>query len=185
MSTTHKTLLAKDGSIFTLSCFLSPAECEAFICAAEEHGFEAAPIGGGTLIAPEVRNNTRVMVDDPELSGQLWERLAPWIPARLFEFHALGLNERFRYYRYDPGEYFRWHGDGAFVRSRYERSLLTAMVYLNDCPEGGTTDFRIGCSVAPRRGAALLFEHQLVHQGAPVVRGLKYVLRTDVMYRWS
>jgi hypothetical protein len=29
----------------------------------------------------------------------------------------------------------------------------------------------------------LLFEHSLVHQGAPVLRGHKYVLRTDVMFR--
>jgi hypothetical protein len=30
---------------------------------------------------------------------------------------------------------------------------------------------------------ALVFEHPVRHQGAPVTAGRKYVLRTDVMYR--
>jgi hypothetical protein len=32
-------------------------------------------------------------------------------------------------------------------------------------------------------GKALFFEHDVRHQGAPVERGRRYVLRTDVMYR--
>jgi prolyl 4-hydroxylase len=29
---------------------------------------------------------------------------------------------------------------------------------------------------------ALLFDHYLLHAGAPLVAGVKYVLRSDVMY---
>jgi hypothetical protein len=29
---------------------------------------------------------------------------------------------------------------------------------------------------------ALIFEHQLLHEGAAVTQGRKYVLRSDVMY---
>jgi hypothetical protein len=68
------------------------------------------------------------------------------------------------------------------IRMRFA-SIRARGVYLNDDCEGGTTDFRDGVSVAPRRGTGLVFEHHLVHQGAPVARGRKYVLRTDVMYR--
>ena len=32
-------------------------------------------------------------------------------------------------------------------------------------------------------GMALVFEHYLRHQGAPVSEGSKYVLRSDVMFR--
>ena len=81
------------------------------------------------------------------------------------------------------GQYFKWHGDGPFIRSQEEPRLFTVMVYLNDGFEGGTTDFQFGPSIAPRRGMLLLFEHSLVHQGAPVLQGCKYVLRTDVMFR--
>ena len=37
-------------------------------------------------------------------------------------------------------------------------------------------------TVRPERGMALGFVHLQLHEGAPVVRGQKYVLRTDVMY---
>jgi prolyl 4-hydroxylase len=38
-------------------------------------------------------------------------------------------------------------------------------------------------SVEPRTGRALVFDHGIEHQGAPVVAGVKYVLRTDLMFR--
>ncbi len=56
------------------------------------------------------------------------------------------------------------------------------MVYLNDDFTGGSTDFGWE-SVVPRQGMALVFPHRLRHQGSAVVNGVKYVLRTDVMYR--
>ena len=36
--------------------------------------------------------------------------------------------------------------------------------------------------VAGKLGTALLFEHGLIHEGAEVTAGVKYVLRSDVMY---
>lgn len=42
---------------------------------------------------------------------------------------------------------------------------------------------RRGVEVAPTAGTALLFRHRVLHEGAPVAAGVKYVLRTDVMYR--
>ncbi len=41
-------------------------------------------------------------------------------------------------------------------------------------PQGDVT-------VVPRRGMALLFRHHLLHEGATVTSGRKYVLRSDVM----
>ncbi|WP_437563975.1 2OG-Fe(II) oxygenase [Sorangium sp. So ce542] len=189
MSTMHaerpaqRTTYTDDLRIFTVTDLLSPEECDGFIARAEAHGFEQAPIGGGSVINLEVRNNGRVMLDDPALAARLWERLAPWTPPTWGALRSVGLNERFRYYRYAEGEYFNWHGDGSFPRSEIERSLFTAMIYLNDDFEGGTTDFWGGQSIVPQRGMALVFEHRRLHRGAAVTRGRKYVLRTDVMYR--
>ena len=64
---------------------------------------------------------------------------------------------------------------------------MTFMVYLNDDFTGGETKFYLDTgaprlSVRPERGAALVFVHRQLHEGAPVVEGRKYVLRTDVMY---
>lgn len=175
------------GRVFLLSNVLSPEECDYFIRRTEGHGFEAAPVttGRGFAMIPEVRNNGRVMIDEPVRAAWLWGRVWRYLDEHYGSFRAVGLNERFRYYRYTPGEYFRWHGDGAYVRSESERSLYTFLIYLNDDCTGGTTDFRGGLRVAPARGAALVFEHGLIHQGAEVIAGKKYVMRTDIMYRYA
>lgn len=172
-------------SLFSIPSFMSQDECAAQIAETEQRGFGPAPIttGLGFVMMPEVRNNTRVMVDDPVLAERLWLRLRErtelensggWQP--------IGLNERFRYYRYDVGQAFRWHHDGAFIRNASEQSLLTFMVYLNESFSGGATEFE-QTQVVPRVGDALIFRHGLRHQGAEVTRGTKYVLRSDVMFR--
>ncbi|MGK0390517.1 MAG: prolyl 4-hydroxylase [Maribacter sp.] len=56
------------------------------------------------------------------------------------------------------------------------------MVYLNKNMKGGETRF-IESTIQPKIGKALIFRHGLVHEGCPVLEGVKYVLRTDIMYR--
>jgi hypothetical protein len=68
------------------------------------------------------------------------------------------------------------------VRNATEASYFTFMMYLNDNFAGGETTFR-NLSIKPERGMALIFLHALYHAGGEVTRGVKYVLRTDVMYR--
>ena len=55
------------------------------------------------------------------------------------------------------------------------------MIYLNHAYEGAATRFE-SLAVEGRRGMALVFEHGLIHEGGEVSKGLKYVLRSDVMY---
>lgn len=50
---------------------------------------------------------------------------------------AVGLNERFRFYRYDVGQKFAPHTDGAYHSPTGARSLLTLLLYLNDDYTGG------------------------------------------------
>jgi len=38
-------------------------------------------------------------------------------------------------------------------------------------------------TIEPRAGMALLFQHRLLHEGSEVTDGVKYVVRSDVMYR--
>jgi hypothetical protein len=214
----RKETLLDGDMIFVLHDFLSPQECEHFIALSEGTGYEGAPIttGTGFVVRKDIRNNDRVMVDDPALSGELWERVRQFMPASWFGWEPVGLNERFRYYRYDPGQRFAPHTDGYFERDNGERSQFTFMVYLNEGFEGGETSFHLPrpsrraavadrgkrylskkpegetaavaatgglLHVQPERGKALVFAHRQLHEGAPVVRGRKYVLRSDVMYR--
>lgn len=190
MNTITKQLLSNDKELFTLAHALSPTECARMIAWAESHGFHEAPVTVGVnrfMMIPDLRNNTRVMIDDPDLAEALWPRIEPFVPARMGAYSPVGLNERFRYYRYEPGQQFDWHRDGAFVRSDDEQSFLTLLFYLNDDCEGGTTDFMFVADdeihVVPQMGMGLVFSHPFYHRGAPVRAGKKYVLRTDVMYR--
>ncbi len=175
-----------DTTRFTVADFLDPVLCRGLIAETESLGYTDAPITTpwGFERIPEVRNNTRVMLDDPARAAALWDKLSPLVndPATFGGWRPLGLNERLRFYRYTPGQHFRWHLDGAFMRSPRERSRWTFMVYLNDDFEGGGTDFEDGVTVRPVTGAALVFAHGLRHQGAEVTRGTKYVLRSDVMF---
>ncbi len=67
-------------SVFIIHDFLSPKECDVYIARGEEIGFSEAPVTtfGGPQMRKDIRNNTRVMLDDPELSAQIFER-APLI----------------------------------------------------------------------------------------------------------
>jgi hypothetical protein len=183
-------------TIWTVDAFWSPAECAAMIACAEAHGFDEAPITTvhGAEMRKDVRNNERAMFDDPALAASLFERARPHVPAALPERHAppgtppwraVGLNERFRVYRYHPGQQFKPHFDGCFVREDgVEESALTFMIYLDEDFVGGQTAFHDDAViVVPKTGMALLFHHPILHEGRMIERGVKHVLRSDVMYR--
>ena len=171
-------------AVFSVQGLLTPAECQQLVARTEEHGFAEAPISTpmGFVRLDSVRNNTRVMFDDPGFAQTLWSKVGPFVPAQLGDHRAVGLNERFRVYRYQPGQYFKLHTDGYYRRSKDERSFLTMMIYLNDDFEGGETAFD-SAVVTPERGSALFFLHPLRHEGRTVTKGTKYAIRTDVMYR--
>ncbi len=182
--------LDKDQSyIFTVPGVLTPEDCRQLIDRIEEEGPRTAPINtiGGPRVNLTVRNNERIMFDDPELAADLLSRVKGRVPKQIHGMVLCGVNERFRCYRYKPGMRFAPHSDGAFFRSDTEQSWYTFMVYLNEEFEGGQTTFLVEppVSISPETGMALFFQHPLIHEGSVVTTGVKYVLRTDVMYHQS
>jgi peptidoglycan/LPS O-acetylase OafA/YrhL len=118
---------------------------------------------------------------DAALADTLWHRVRDLLPAEADGAPAVGLYEQFRFYRYDVGERFNRHKDGRIRQSEQVASRWTLLLYLNEGFVGGETEFDT-LSVAPRRGVALGFRHELRHKGCPIIEGRKYVLRTDVQY---
>jgi len=172
-----------DPGIFTIADVLTHEECQEYIEWTEGLGYEAAAVSlaGGPALRPDIRNNARVMVDAPERANDIWTRISAEIPATVEGRSAVGLNERLRFYRYGPGQRFAPHTDGCHRRSNGEESFLTFMIYLNGGAVGGETRFQ-NISITPEPGLALIFDHYLIHEGAEVLEGQKYVLRSDVMY---
>lgn len=172
--------------VWTVEEVLGREECASLIARIDGMGCVPAPIttGAGFVMRPDIRNNTRVILDDVPLAADLFGRVASHVPRVLSGWRVAGANERLRCYRYAPGQRFAPHYDGAFARSPSEVSRLTFMIYLNDDFSGGTTDFPdLEKRIVPRAGMALFFQHRLLHEGCAVTDGVKYVLRSDVMYR--
>jgi len=104
--------------------------------------------------------------------------------------------EKLQVISYDEGEFFDYHTD-AFDLNDINMTdggqrIFTAMVYLNDVPEGGETHFKlINVKVQPEQGRLLVFSNclknsntqnpQTLHAGMPVIRGKKYAL--NLWYR--
>jgi len=88
------------------------------------------------------------------------------------------------------GDYKYDSSDGT-VLSKY-----TFLIYLNqDFQGGGTTFYNPACdegvldrrAVTPQTGGALVFPHgatghAALHEGSEVVKGTKYVIRTEVLF---
>jgi 2-oxoglutarate-Fe(II)-dependent oxygenase superfamily protein len=172
-------------NLFVIPGFLPAEDCERLIARSEALGYEAATLG--EELVPQLRNNARLILDDPDLGMALWERARALLPARLGAWQAVGLNPRFRFYRYTTAELFGPHGDGCISLDNGQQSQLTFMVYLSDVAAGGATRFYspggvVSLEVRPERGKAIAFAHRLIHEGAAVIDGCKYVLRSDVMF---
>lgn len=178
----NMTTLSKD--IFLIENFWSDTLCDQFILKSEAKGYDKATVETerGPRLIDHVRNNNRVLYEDFDLAEDLWRQVEPYAPKLIGESYAIGLNELFRFYRYEPGQQFKKHRDQSYIRNSEEASYYTFMIYLNDGFQGGETTFD-AVTVSPKKGSALIFNHFLEHEGTEVIEGVKYVLRTDVMYR--
>ena len=218
------------------------AECNQLIQAAEastEAGWELAMVnvgGGRQEMILDVRNCGRIIWDDREIIGKIWNRVRDHVPElqsiqnapavtgtgpakRQETWQLTRLNERMRFLKYGSGQYFQRefpcfgphilqfaqaksiptaHCDGAYeTPDRTERSYFTLHLYLNESDpggpdgemKGGATEFHSmnmerEYKVKPKVGRVLIFQHRgLLHSGEEVISGMKYTLRTDIMYR--
>merc|ERR1712110_1268208 len=162
------------------------------------------------------RDNWRAERVSPAFAENIFSRIKSELPEFWYDqrkngqqtkWKLVGLNEFFRFYRYDPGNYFAPHRDGEYRRTYTsyrnpenpeppnkaldersgERSFITFIVYLNEDFEGGATTFyKAGITnpmpCVPETGKALIFQHDILHEGSKLKKGQKYAFRTDVMY---
>jgi len=176
------TIVRHGERVFSIPGLMTPGECAELIALAERSGFDAASVRteAGQQAMPRVRNNERTIIGDSPWPARLWQRLQSIELPVIGDERAVGLPRSLRFYKYGPGQRFKMHKDGPW-REDGLVSQLTLLVYLNDGFTGGCTDFR-SFTVQPEAGSALLFLHDTWHEGAAVNEGVKYVLRSDVLY---
>lgn len=181
----------------------SRQECQRIVDETERVGY------GATSFPQQYRGNRRLQLDDVDttLAGKIWERIRGHVPQRLHpdwlpaneenptgEWEAVGCNTRFRFSKYFSSDRFQTHSDSMVYLGPDFCSLLTVNVYLNDlsAEQAGRTRFflhRGGEPVGVAGGCAgslVLFRQGgggPLHDGDALASGLKYLLRTDVMYR--
>lgn len=190
------------GFLVMLDGVLSHRECQAVIDAAEASGFERAgfytdPTTGIPVVVETIRKSLRCMLDSRTFADALWARIRHAVPARLPNgLCARRVNERMRILKYLPGDEFKAHRDGCYASpDGMEVGQLTVLVYLNEGYTGAHTTYYTGSggvggdgaesggvAVFPTPGAVVLQDPALVHAVPPLESGVKYALRTEVMY---
>ena len=164
--------------LWTVDDVYTEAECRGFIDFIERSSPTLATNN------PLYRDQDRVVKDDAGIAEELFRRLRPHLPGRMGTLRLFGLNERLRMYRYRAGQRFEPHMDHWYRPTENRVTLHTVLVYFNDDFEGGETRFQeqVERTIIPRRGTVAIFQHKVRHEGCPVRRGVKYAMRSDVIY---
>ena len=96
---------------FILLNVFTPEECQQWIEMTEERGYSPALInlGARQALMTDLRNNDRCMIDDVDMAKKIFERIKEYLPKTWKSHTLVGLNERLRFLRYDPGQKFESH----------------------------------------------------------------------------
>ena len=189
------------GSVFVCPHhFFTPEECKAWIDFAEQVGFERLSQPQSRYFSQ--RECGRIQRTDWDLSARLFERMRNIIldcdrrvPGGFSsDRKPVGCNGNIRIYKYERGMSFGKHIDEMNEIPEFPngRTEMTVLIYLSSCVGGATRFFQSskkrndeGVGFTPQAGSVLLHVHGdrcLEHSADPVVQGVKYVLRTDVVY---
>jgi len=189
---------------FVLTDVLTDVECTQIIAAAEAITFMPdEPVEHAETSRSTLAHNVFWLADS-DLNTVIYDRCKAFLP------DSLGLNARWRVYRYEPGAVYRPHIDGAWPGSGLDpktgkyvydvygdrKSKMTFLIRLNDDFSGGSTTYYIPApepgfmnarAVSTPKGSVVCFPHgdaqgSLLHEGSEVTKGYKYVIRTDVLY---
>ena len=192
---------------FLVHNLFSPEECDTIVAKTTPH-----LVGMEKLFPATYRQADRALLRSPELADAIFQRLllhfqrddivnkmpmcfgqdGVWVP------HSC--NDCVKVSRYQKGGYFVDHRDGPWIPCESFASIYTVVLYLNDDFSGGHTHFvthqelkseikkpatvtRTTMAVPPKKGALLVFEHDILHNGQEVTAGTKYILRTEVIFR--
>jgi prolyl 4-hydroxylase len=128
---------------------------------------------------------------------------AEWSPKFVYD--------KIRVYKYEVGDAFPEHIDYKVKRTVFrdgrefvQQSFMTLLVYLNQDFEGGETGYwpdhngihcrfrraeeKMGTKknhqvvVTPKAGMAVVQNQNILHEGLPPTKGIKYILRTDIIH---
>jgi hypothetical protein len=193
-----------EDQILVIDDLLSNKECKEFTKFIDSLPLELTP---PKKKGEADRFNHRFSVTSVEFAQRLHELLSPHLP--LFPYPSSAkrpnlsprppnyCNSNIRMYKYTPSQHFGPHYDDAVLDpitgAKSEWTLLIYLTGVADGIEGGETLFYREQRGKPTevitapltRGTALLHRHGnecMLHEGSLVLKGTKYVLRSDLMF---
>jgi Rps23 Pro-64 3,4-dihydroxylase Tpa1-like proline 4-hydroxylase len=169
----------------------SEKECNDLINVIEKLGFNKASlftdVDGIEHYHTDVRNSMRKIIDNRDFAQLLEERIYKYIPKTYNDLEYHSINYRFRFLKYEKGGFFARHKDNNY-KNKDSISLITILIYLNEDYEGGYTTFfanvhdKEGLSLKPKTGMISLMDQDIGHYVPELTDGIKYVIRTELMY---
>lgn len=190
------------SAVYTSLNFLSSDECKVWINFAECEGFEQLSAPQTSMYAH--RECGRISRTSFRTADELFQRMKFMVERIMNEvefskdkdYKPVSCNSNIRIYKYEKGMSFGPHYDGSEKISCYPggNTEITVLIYLSSCG-GGSTRFYLpkrgkkkndeGIAFQPQEGALLMHLHGdrcLEHEADPVRHGVKYVLRTDIVF---
>ena len=180
-------LPTRDLELYVVRDFLPPATCAALIAAIDAGRTPSTVVADDPI--PNFRTSETCYLDarDPSARG---------VETQLDALTGIAAvhGELMQGQRYGVGQEFKPHHDFFDTRQRYwqDQALMggqrtwTAMAFLNTPEDGGRTAFpEAGLTISPRAGNLLVWNNldpyglpnqASLHQGMPVLHGVKYVL---------
>jgi hypothetical protein len=181
------------SSLITCPFFLSEEECCKWIEFIEstESDFEVIDQSATRDFAQRIHKRRSFINED--IAESIFDRLGSLIPSEVDSLRPRACSSNIRLYKYEEGNTFGPHIDES-NRQGNLISKFTVLVYLTDVPscDGGRTIFykdhkckRELAAISPEKGLLLVHCHGdrcLTHESELLKKGLKYVIRTDVLY---
>ncbi|WP_153102185.1 prolyl hydroxylase family protein [Paraburkholderia hayleyella] len=181
-----------DPSVIVFADVLTPDECNEVIARSAGRLMPSTVVnfedGGLDRIDRRTSENFWFSLAEDELIERLERRMAALMNWPIENGEGLqvvryGVGAEYQpHFDYFPPEF---PGSEVFLERGGQR-VATLLIYLNDVEEGGETVFPpIGLSVVPRQGGAVYFHYlnekleldpQTLHGGAPVIRGVKWIM---------
>jgi 2OG-Fe(II) oxygenase superfamily len=187
------------NKIWVISNFFTNVECESWINYFEnEMKIEYISHPSTRTIAS--RECYRCHKNDPIMAQRIFDRITNSAQLGLHsslhdnsnllpQFRneiALTCNPNIRLYKYTKGMSFGQHVDDSNTLPGLGTTRFTVLIYLSSCT-GGATRFEKNLALfEPVQGSLLVHIHGndcLLHEADPVQSGIKYVLRTDLVYK--
>ena len=169
----------------------SEKECTDLINVIEKLGFNKASlftdVDGIEHYHTDVRNSMRKIIDNYDFAQLLEKRIYEYIPKTYNNLEYHSINYRFRFLKYEKGGFFARHKDNNY-KNKESLSLITILIYLNEDYEGGCTTFfanvddKKGFTLKPKTGMISLMDQEIGHYVPILTKGIKYVIRTEIMY---